>query len=483
MTNYKLSPEQILERMPFAPTRGQEEAIQLFCEYINNPNNHTIFLLKGYAGTGKTALIEAIYLAVEELGFQIELLATTGRAAKVLSNATNRKASTIHRRIYRATAALVEEGGAFRLNKGAKATLFVVDEASMISTSSGEYTPFGSGNLLDDLLEFVYNEEGNKLIFIGDEAQLPPVGQSESEALSSTYLHTRYGLQTYETNLDEVVRQQNDSGILSLATQLRETLEAYKHYEAGQEIPLHLDLSPYKDVRALEYDELIDSLDSAYRRYGRDNVLMISPSNKRTLEHNQGIRGRVLEYEDKLVRGEQLIVARNNYYYAQRRDKGDFIANGEIVELLHIYKYHDIYGLQFADASIYLPERDDELDVRLLISGLEDEKGQRSYEERLELYNALAYDYQIGSGSGIVDTRRAIRRDPYWGALEVKYGYAVTAHKAQGGQWPCIFIDLGLIGFLPLDIAMIRWLYTAVTRGTEQVYFINTPQALLGNTQ
>lgn len=476
---YHLPPEHILELMPFLPTEGQEQAVQRFSEYMAEDSPYALFLLKGYAGTGKTSLLQAISGAVQDIGLQVELLASTGRAAKVLSATTGRQATTIHRRIYRATTASVEEGGGFRLDKGAKGTLFIVDEASMISGQSGEQTPFGSGNLLDDLLEYVWHSEDCKLIFVGDEAQLPPVGSELSDALNAEVLSERYGMQVYEATLSEVLRQRAESDILNWATYLRTLLEEYRDAEDDTPIPLTLPQGSQGDLCILPNEELIDTIESCYRRYGREQVLMIAPSNKRSLMHNQGIRSRVLDYEDELVRGEQLIVARNNYYYAQRRDRSDFIANGEIVELRHLSTHHRRYGLHFVDATIYLPDRQDEVDVRLLLSGLNEEQAQRSYEQRLELYNALAYDYQVEAGTGIVDTRRAIRRDPFWGALEVKYGYAVTAHKAQGGQWPCVFVDMALLGYLPMDRTMLRWLYTAITRATEQVYLINVPPSFL----
>lgn len=462
--------------MAFMPTPSQEVAVNNFVSYMMDTNPYSLFLLKGYAGTGKTTLLNAITQAVKDIGLEVELLATTGRAAKVLSATTGRVATTIHRRIYRATSASVEEGGSYKLGKSTHATLFIVDEASMISSVSTELTPFGSGHLLDDLLEYVWSSEGCKLIMVGDTAQLPPVGSTISEALDSEVLTTRYGMHVYETELCDVVRQTAESGILEQATYLRQLLDEYPDAEEGEPLPIHLSLGKQPDLKMLEWADLVDEVDSAFRLYGRENVLIVTPSNKRALMHNQGIRQRVLDYEEDIVRGEQLIVARNNYYYAQRRDKGDFIANGEMIELKRTYRHYERYGLHFVDASVYLPERDDELDVRLLLTGLQDEQAQRSYEQRLELYNALALDYQVSAGSGVIDVRRAIKRDPFWGALEVKYGYAVTAHKAQGGQWACVFVDLSLMTLLPQDRNMVRWLYTAITRATERVYLLNPPE-------
>lgn len=475
---YNLPAEHILELLPYVPTAAQEEAIYSLARYFADEQDYSLFLLKGYAGTGKTFLLRAIAEAAKDIGLQVEFLATTGRAAKILSQATGRPATTIHRRIYSPTSALIEEGGGYRLGKGQAGTLFIVDEASMIGTGQGEQTPFGSGNLLDDLLEYVWASEGSKLIMVGDEAQLPPVGSEFSPALSPEYLRERYGMQVYEVVLSEVVRQAEESGILDLATQLRELLEEYAEAPTDEVIPLNLVHRGQSDLRLITGEEVLDELDSCYRHYGRENVLVVTPSNKRALQHNLGIRSRILDYDSALVRGEQLLVARNNYYYAQKRDRSDFIANGELIELRRTYKHYEAYGLSFVDATIYLPEREDELEVRLLLSGLEDEQAQRSHEQRLALYNALEEDYRIGAGKGIVDTRRAVRRDPFWGALEVKYGYALTAHKAQGGQWPCVFVDLSLLGFLPTDRQMLRWLYTAVTRASERLYLLGSPATL-----
>lgn len=461
--------------MPFAPTDGQRGAIARLTEYMQDDSPYTLFVLRGYAGTGKTSLVRAITSAVERRGMRVELMATTGRAAKVLGTTTGRAATTIHRRIYRATTASIEEGGSYSLGQASDTpTLFIVDEASMIGGQSSEPTPFGSGNLLDDLFAYVWSADSSRLIIIGDSAQLPPVGSSISDALSREVLESRYGLRVYEYELTEVVRQEEGSGILHQATALRNVLLEHPDADDHEPLPLSLHLGHHPDVRIVTGVDLIDTIDAAYRRYGREDVLVITPSNKRALTFNLGIRAQVLDFDEEIVRGEQLIVARNNYTYTQRRDRSDFIANGEMITLGRISRYHDIYGLRFADAEIYLPERDIELDARILITSLADEQAQRTYDQRLALYEALALDY--GQQGGVADIRRAIRRDPYWGALEVKYGYAVTAHKAQGGQWSCIFIDLGLVKILPSDRNMVRWLYTAITRATCEVYLVNPPE-------
>lgn len=476
---YDTIADDICRQMSFAPTDDQRAAAVAFGEYLQDERTYSLFVLRGYAGTGKTTLLNAITRVMERQGMLVELMATTGRAAKVLSAVSGRMATTIHRRIYRASSLGIEEGGDYRLGSpSGRPTLFVVDEASMISTHSSEPTPFGSGNLLDDLLSYVWSCEGSRLIVVGDTAQLPPVGSDLSEALDLGVLADRYGLRVYTSELTEVVRQRSESGILYHATALRNLIGAYSDATEGEPIPIALHLESHPDVRAISGADFVDAIDSAYRRYGRHEVLVVCPSNKRALHFNLGIRTRVLDYEDELVRGERLIVARNNYFHAKRPDRADFIANGEMIEVRHTYRHYYIYDLHFVDATVYLPDRDQDLDVRLLLSSLTDEQAQRSYDQRLALYNALVLDYS--QDPSIADVRRAIRNDPYWGALEVKYGYAVTAHKAQGGQWGCVFVDLGLVSYLPNDRNMARWLYTALTRASECVYLVNPPESLIG---
>lgn len=476
--NYETYRTKILDYFPFEPTADQLDAIEHFAEYMLDAHPYGVFVLQGYAGTGKTALLRALTQATEQLGTPVELMATTGRAAKVLQEATQHHATTIHRRIYRAGSQPIEQGGGYELGKGnARPCLFIVDEASMIAQGNGEPSPFGSGDLLDDLLSYTQYTQGSKLLLVGDIAQLPPVGSDLSPALSTDILEGRYGLQVWQAELTEVVRQQESSEILRCATKLRELLETYEDYPQGEAIPLKLKLHAGREIEGITGSELVEQLQSAYHHYGEEEVLVVSPSNKRALLFNQGIRAQVFDYEEEINRGERLIVARNNYFYAQRRDHADFIANGEIIELDRIIRYHEMYGLRFADAEIYLPDRDQELEARLLLTGLTDQQAQRTHQQRLALYNALTTDYL--EGAGVSDTRSAIKRDAYWGALEVKYGYAVTAHKAQGGQWRCVFIDLGIMHLLPQDRNMVRWLYTALTRATEQVYLVNPPEGLI----
>lgn len=460
-------------------TSDQREALGTLYEYIEESSPYALFLLTGYAGTGKTFLLRTIADLAQRAGLRVELMASTGRAAKVLSASTGRPASTIHRTIYRASTQMQEEGGSFQLGRvsGATPTLFIVDEASMISGDTGEMTPFGSGNLLDDLLSYVWSADEAKLIFVGDTAQLPPVGTPLSDALNAEVLTSRYGLHVYGMELREVVRQKR-GGILHNATQLRELLDEYADEDPEEILPIHLETEGWRGIFPVEGGTFIETLDEAYRKYGEEECLVICPSNKLALECNHTIRSSVLFYEEEpVVRGERLIVARNNYHYTRRPDRSDFIANGEIIEVQRIGRHYYEYGLHFADATIYLPDRDDSLDVRLLLTSLEDPTPQRSQAERQRLFELIAADY--ADIPSITDRRKAIRRDPFWGALEVKYGYAVTAHKAQGGQWACVFVDLGFVGYLPEDRNLVRWIYTAITRATKRVYLLGYPAGLV----
>ena len=346
-------------------TSDQREALGTLYEYIEESSPYALFLLTGYAGTGKTFLLRTIADLAQRAGLRVELMASTGRAAKVLSASTGRPASTIHRTIYRASTQMQEEGGSFQLGRvsGATPTLFIVDEASMISGDTGEMTPFGSGNLLDDLLSYVWSADEAKLIFVGDTAQLPPVGTPLSDALNAEVLTSRYGLHVYGMELREVVRQKR-GGILHNATQLRELLDEYADEDPEEILPIHLETEGWRGIFPVEGGTFIETLDEAYRKYGEEECLVICPSNKLALECNHAIRSSVLFYEEEpVVRGERLIVARNNYHYTKRPDRSDFIANGEIIEVQRIGRHYYEYGLHFADATIYLPDRDDSLDA------------------------------------------------------------------------------------------------------------------------
>ncbi len=464
--------EQIRKNLPFTPTRSQDSAIDKLANFFADRRPYSVFLLRGYAGTGKTQLITAVVKTVLEQGADCELLAPTGRAAKVLTAYTCHQAYTIHRQIYQASAAGIEEGGSYRIRRnGAGGTVFIVDESSMIGNESAEPTPFGSGSLLNDLLSYVSNTDGCSLIFAGDVAQLPPVGSEVSPALDARVMGDAYGLHIYECTLMEVVRQQEESAILSLATSLRQLLSE----GVGEKIKLRI--PAVGDVSAISGAELIDALDTSYRDVGLADTIVVSYSNKRALAYNLGIRGQVLYYEEELVRGDRLVVTRNNYHYCERKDKTDFVANGEIVEVLRLGKQYAFYGFRFVDATLALVEQGREIEARLILDGLTGETAGLTSAQRQSLYEAVAEDYS--SVESLPARRKAIREDAFFSALEVKYAYAVTCHKAQGGQWRHVYIDMGMLSYLPHDEQLCRWLYTAVTRASERLFLVNTPQDML----
>ena len=475
---YTALADQLLHDSTEGLTTDQATALVRLAEYLRESSPYALFLLRGYAGTGKTFLLRLITETAIGAGLRVELMAFTGRAAKVLSTTTGRQATTIHRSIYRATTQMQEEGGAFQLaSASSKApTLFIVDEASMITGDSSEATPFGSGNLLDDLLAYVWSADQGKLLLVGDTAQLPPVGSSLSDALCPETLASRYGMTVYEASLRQIVRQKK-GGILHNATYLRELIDRTEDEDPEELLPIHLETEGWRGITRVEHGLVLETIETAYGRYGMEECLLICPSNKRAMELNQAVRSHIFYHEEAIVRGERLIVARNNYHYTRRPDHSDFIANGEIVEVTRLHRYYHEYGLDFVDATIYLPDRGEELEVCLLLSALTDPEPQRSSQKRQELFNAIAESY--ADINSVVARRKAIRKDRFWGALEVKYGYATTAHKAQGGQWSCVFIDLGLIGYLPLDRNMARWLYTSLTRATKRVYLMNDPEGLV----
>lgn len=464
--------DQILKNLPFTPTKSQNSAAKMLVEYLTDTTAYSVFLLRGYAGTGKTQLIASLVKTFLSIGTDFELLAPTGRAAKVLTSYTGCQAYTIHRKIYQASVSMLEEGGAYHIRHNRhQGTVFIVDESSMIGEKKTDYTSFGSGSLLNDLFSYVYETDSCRLIFVGDSAQLPPVGSDISPALDASLLRDLYGFQVCEVVLTDVVRQQRESMSLSLATHLRQQLFAS---------PQKLDLSKAKGVGNVAHisgADLVDSLDTSYRKVGQEETLVITYSNKRALAYNLGIRSQVLYYEEKLVKGDRLVVTRNNYHYCTRPDKSDFLANGEIIEICHLGRQYEFYGFKFADATIKLVEQEREVDVRLILDALDSDTNGLSPTQRQTLYDAVLEDYI--SIQSIVERRKKVREDAFYSSLEVKYAYALTCHKAQGGQWKHVYIDMEMLSYLPHDKQLCRWLYTAVTRVSEQLFLINTPIDLL----
>ena len=456
---------QIYSKFSFTPTKGQNKIIENLANWISEPEYDSVFILNGYAGTGKTTLISAFATTLAELRIKPILLAPTGRAAKVVAQMTGMPAHTIHKKIYRQKS-LADAEARFMLNfNKEKDAVFIVDEASMIADYSMDGSVFGSGSLLDDLFEYVRSGERCRVMFVGDAAQLPPVGHDLSPALNPERMKV-YGPVIYET-LDEVVRQQMDSGILFNATMVRCMLDAGIY-----EIPL-FDTS-FPDFEAISGAEVLERVEECYSRYGRDDVIVITRSNKRANRFNEGIRRLTLCAEEAIESGDMLMVVKNNYHFTEREEdcKIDFVANGDTARLMRIRRYHDLYGFRFADAVLRFADYDDyELDCKILLDTLTSEAPALTAEQSKSLFTAIEEDYLDVTNKR--ERYKKIRDDSYYNAMQVKFGYAVTCHKAQGGQWSAVFVDKMLFGDEEMSRDMLRWLYTAITRATEKLYLVN----------
>ena len=465
---------QIYAKLLYQPTNNQKKIIEAFTEYLSEGDAQMIFILNGYAGTGKTTLVAAIVEALKLSGIKTELLAPTGRAAKVLSQYSGKQALTIHKRIYREqTNASYESKFSLNINR-CKGTIFIVDEASMLSKgSSASDSLFGSGSLLDDLIKFVRSGKDCRLVLVGDNAQLPPVGSDFSPALNPEEMGW-YGDVCY-ASMDEVVRQEQDSGILFNATLVRCMLE-----NGIYEIP-QFDLS-YPDVKAVGGMELLEALQDCYDRYGRDETIVITRSNKRANRYNEGIRRTNLMAEEELESGDMLMVVKNNYHYTENIEDSPipFIANGDIARLRRLRRTEELYGFRFATATLSFGDYDDmELECKVLLDTLHSESPSLTREESEQLFREVEKDYL-----DIKNKRKRlqeIRNNNYFNALQIKFAYAVTCHKAQGGQWKAVFIDRCIFGDEPMTKDMLRWLYTAMTRATERLYFVNFDERFFEN--
>ncbi|MBR5852957.1 MAG: AAA family ATPase [Alistipes sp.] len=456
---------QIYAKLSFDATFNQKKIIEKLSQWLADPDYRRIFKLNGYAGTGKTTIIAALVSALKELGIKTILLAPTGRAAKVLAHYSNSEALTIHKRIYRErTTANYEAKFSLDFNKE-RGALFIVDEASMLTTSSTEDSTFGSGNLLDDLVKYVHSGKECRLMLVGDDAQLPPVGDDFSPALDPATL-LPYGDVEYAT-MDEVVRQTQDSGILFNATMLRCMLENQIY-----EIP-RFDTS-YPDFIRVEGGELMEQLQECYDRYGRDNTILITRSNKRANRYNEGIRRYNLSAEEEIESGDMLMVVKNNYHYAERDEHSpmSFVANGDVVRLKRIRRFEEFYGFRFIDAVVEFPDYGDyPMSVKVMLNTLSSESPSLTREESRNLFYEVEKDYTDITSK--IKRFKAIRENPHFNAMQVKFAYAVTCHKAQGGQWKAVFVDRCLFGDETMSKDMLRWLYTAITRATERVYLVN----------
>lgn len=456
---------QIYAKISFDATVSQKKVVENLSEYLSSPDYSSIFILNGYAGTGKTTLIAALVQVLRAMNIPCVLLAPTGRAAKVLAQYSGTEAHTIHKRIYRQrTNADYESKYSLDINRE-KGCVFIVDETSMLSDSTPDGQIFGSGSLLEDLITYVRSGRQCRLILVGDDAQLPPVGADRSPALDATAMRS-YGEVVY-SSMTDVVRQDAASGILRNATALRQMLE-----RGEVEVP-HIDLN-YPDIESIGGGEFLECLEDAYARYGRDETIVITRSNKRANRFNEGIRRYILSAEEQIESGDRLMVVKNNYYYTERMEKSpmSFIANGDIALLKRIRRFEDFYGFHFADAILSFGDYGNtEIECKILLDTLSSESPSLTREQSRQLFDEVEKDY-IDTASRLKRFRQ-IRENPHYNALQVKFAYAVTCHKAQGGQWRAVFVDRCLFGDEPMTRDMLRWLYTAVTRATEKLYLVN----------
>ena len=495
----------ILEQFGFPPTPEQANALDVFARFMTDRNPHAVMILRGSAGTGKTSLSGAIVRTMKAIGQKVMLLAPTGRAAKVFSLSSGSPAFTIHRRIYREKA-FSGVDGQFNLNDNLyKDTLFMVDEASMISNLGLGGTTFGSGCLLDDLVHFVYQGHNDRLMLIGDKAQLPPIGEEESPALHAAMLEG-YGLSVYECDLNEVLRQSEQSGILYNATMIRQMIT---HDDITQLPKIHF--SGFSDIQQMPGAELIEALADSYHHVGLDDTIVVTRSNKRANIFNQGIRNMVLDRDEELSQGDILMIVKNNYYWMEEERKKikesevksnvaetanhkvqsskfqvqskevqsnelpAFLANGDRAKVLRVRRRIDLYGFRFATLLLQFPDYDNyELEATVLLDTLTSEAPALTHEQQEQLFRQIEEDYQDIPLKA--DRMKAIRQDQFFNALQVKFAYAVTCHKAQGGQWAHVYVDQGYMTDDMLTPDYIHWLYTAFTRATEKLYLVNWPE-------
>ena len=473
----------IRQSLGFTPTPEQEHALDVFSLFLTDRMENVVMIMRGSAGTGKTTLAGAIVRAMAALKQKMILLAPTGRAAKVFSLNAGHAAYTIHRRIYRQKSA--GDLSAFNLNDNLnRDTLFIIDEASMISNQGFGDSAFGSGCLLDDLMQFVYNGQPSasplassnncRMLLIGDKAQLPPVGEDESPALMADVLRC-YGMKVYECDLNQVLRQRpleggQGSGILWNATMIRQMIT----HDEITGLP-RIRFEGFADIQSVPGDELIETLASSYSRVGLDETIVITRSNKRANIYNQGIRNTVLDREDELCRGDQLMIVKNNYFWTEGSKDIPFIANGDIAVVQRVRNVHELYGFRFAEVTMQFPDYDNyELTATVILDSLTTEAPALTHEQQEQLYNAVIEDYADIPQK--LDRIKKMKSDRYYNALQVKFAYAVTCHKAQGGQWAHVYLDQGYMTDDMLTPDYIHWLYTAFTRATEKLYLVNWPK-------
>ncbi|MBM6993128.1 MAG: AAA family ATPase [Prevotella sp.] len=465
-------------------------ALDTFAHFLSDRDPNVVMVLRGSAGTGKTSLAGAMMRTLRRLGQKLMLLAPTGRAAKVFSLNSGMPAYTVHRRIYREKAYQGLDG-VFNLNDNRyHHMLFVVDEASMVSSVPSGDNAFGSGSLLDDLMKYVYSGEGCRLLLIGDRAQLPPVGEDEAPALSADVL-AGYGMKVYQCDLDMVLRQSHDSGILFNATYIRHLIT----HDAATELP-RIELNGFADIVVMPGNELIESLASSYSHVGLDETIVVSRSNKRANVYNQGIRNMVLDREDALCSGDMVMIVRNNYFWTEslqaeaskapadgmRDNIPAFLANGDRARVQNVRNVREFYGFRFADVWLQFPDYDNfEMQTTVIMDSLTTDAPALTREQNEQLFGQVMEDYADLPTKP--DRLRALRTDIYFNALQVKFAYAVTCHKAQGGQWQHVYLDQGYMTDDMLTPDYIHWLYTAFTRATDKLFLVNWPKNQISDEQ
>ena len=456
--------EQFRRNFGFEPTGSQAEAMGRLADFIYGKGENFLFQLSGYAGTGKTSLVSALVNTLSEINVHIVMLAPTGRAAKVLSQYSGRKAYTIHKWIYRVYSKDGVRKFVRRENKDSH-TLFIVDEASMIS-AQGSLNDLVGNSLLDDLLEFVYLGDSNRMLFVGDDAQLPPVHADESPALDADYLKSAYNVNVFGARLTDVVRQSLDSGILYNATQVRDKINAGDFF-----LPIFSG-RPFEDFKRIQGGEMEELLNTLYNDHDSDEIVLVTRSNKRAFQFNNAVRSRVLFRENVIATGDYIMAVKNNYYWLDELSEAGFLANGDIMEIMSIHKQEELYGFHFADVTVRLCDYPDHpnVDIKIILESLDCDGPSLSNEANQKLYYAVAEDY-----TEILNPRARfmkIKNDPYLNAVQVKFAYALTCHKTQGGQWKHVLIDQGYLPDNTIDKEYLRWMYTAVTRSTEKVYLL-----------
>ncbi len=467
---------QICRTFGLEPTAEQRQAISVFAKFFLCSDEHSLMLLRGSAGTGKTSLAAAIVRTMISLQRKVVLLAPTGRAAKVFSLTSGVPAGTIHRHIYRQR--MFGDLTNFNLSINLhQHTLFIVDEASMIANDSMGDSAFGSGCLLDDIIRYVYNNKWCRLFLIGDKAQLPPVGQEESPALSAAVLEG-YGLHVFQTDLNEVLRQSAESGILYNATVIRQMIT----HDSVTLLP-KVRFRGFADIVMVSGNELIDELQSSYRNVGLDETIVITRSNKRANIYNNGIRNRVLDREEELSQGDYLMVVKNKYVIDGDDEKHKevfLIANGDRVRVRRVRHVREFYGFRFADLLIEFPDYDNkEMEMTVIIDSLHTDAPALTREQSQQLYERVMEDYADIPKKA--DRLKKLREDKHYNALQIKYAYAVTCHKAQGGQWEHVYVDQGYMTDDMVSPGYIHWLYTAFTRARERLFLVNWQETQIDN--